>query len=116
MAQSIVNFISSDENKTLIEKLKKHGLTMEYLGVASQNNPQIENKTFVLTGTLKNLTRDFASSIIEQNGGKTSGSVTSKTSVVIVGENPGSKYDKALKLNIPIWTEEEFLNAIENEK
>lgn len=116
MAQSIVNFISSDENKTLIEKLKNHGLTMEYLGVASQNNPQIENKTFVLTGTLKNLTRDFASSIIEQNGGKTSGSVTSKTSVVIVGENPGSKYDKALKLNIPIWTEEEFLNAIENEK
>ena len=112
MAQSVMNYIASDENKALIEKLKDHGLTMEYLGAASKNNPEIENKTFVLTGTLKNLTRDLASSIIEENGGKTSSSVTSKTSAVIVGESPGSKYDKALKLNIPIWTEEEFLNKI----
>jgi len=112
MANSIVNYISLEENKKLIENLKELGINMNYLGTESKNNPEIENKTFVLTGTLEKLTRDEASLIIEENGGKTSSSVTSKTNVVIVGANPGSKYDKALKLNIPVWTEEEFLSKI----
>jgi len=85
---------------------------MNYLGQASKNNEEIENKTFVLTGSLQKLTRDEASLLIEENGGKTSSSVTSKTNVVVVGENPGSKYEKAKKLNITIWSEEEFLNKI----
>lgn len=112
MANSIVNYISLEENKKLIQNLKELGINMNYLGTESKNNPEIENKTFVLTGTLEKLTRDEASLIIEENGGKTSSSVTSKTNVVIVGANPGSKYDKALKLNIPVWTEEEFLSKI----
>ena len=65
-------------------------------------------KTFVLTGSLNNVTRDEASEIIEKFGGKTSSSVSKKTSVVIVGENPGSKYEKAKELGITIWTEQEF--------
>jgi DNA ligase (NAD+) len=112
MAQSIMNYIESDENKKVIASLKEHGVQMNYLAIDSKNNPEIENKTFVLTGTLEKMTREEASLIIEENGGKTSSSVTSKTSAVIVGKNPGSKYDKAQKLNIPIWTEEEFLNKI----
>lgn len=61
-----------------------------------------------------NITRDKASEIIESLGGKVSSSVSSKTSVVVVGDSPGSKYDKALALGIPIWQEDEFLDKIEN--
>ena len=81
-----------------------------------EENEDFKNKTFVLTGTLVNTTRDEASSIIESLGGKVSSSVSSKTSCVIVGDNPGSKYDKAIKLNIPIWEEEEFLEKIKQSK
>ena len=65
-------------------------------------------KTFVLTGSLELFTRDEAKDIIESLGGKTVDSVSKKTSVVIVGANPGSKYTKAKELDIPIWSEEEF--------
>ena len=70
------------------------------------------NKTFVLTGTLNNITREKATEIIESLGGKVSSSVSKKTSAVILGDNPGSKYDKAVSLNIPIWEEDEFLEKI----
>lgn len=113
MAESIMNYIQNTANINLIEELKKHGVSMNYQGKEIINNPLIEGKTFVLTGSLEKLTRDEASAIIEENGGKTSTSVTSKTSVVIVGASPGSKYEKAKALNIPIWTEEEFLEKIE---
>ena len=65
-----------------------------------------------MTGSLRTLTRDKAKEIIESNGGKTSSSVSKKTSVVIVGEDPGSKYQKAKELGIDVWSEEEFLNII----
>ena len=79
-----------------------------------EEKEEFKNKTFVLTGSLINITRDEASKIIEDLGGKVSSSVSSKTSVVVVGDSPGSKYDKALSLNIPIWNEEEFLEKINN--
>ena len=69
-------------------------------------------KTFVLTGSLINTTRDEATALIESFGGKVSSSVSAKTSAVIVGDAPGSKYTKALSLGIPIWQEEEFLDKI----
>ena len=81
---------------------------MNYLGEEVIENDNFKDKTFVLTGTLETMTRDEAKDIIERNGGKTSSSVSSKTSGVIVGANPGSKYDKARELNIPIITEEDF--------
>ena len=66
-------------------------------------------KTFVLTGTLPTMTRSQASALIESFGGKVSGSVSKKTSYVVAGEEAGSKLDKAMKLNIPVLTEEELL-------
>ena len=82
----------------------------------SNNNVTIDDnfngKTFVLTGTLNSITRDNASLEIENRGGKVTSSVTKKTNVVVVGDNPGSKYDKALTLGIEIWNEDKFLELI----
>ena len=69
-------------------------------------------KTFVLTGTLEHFTRDEAGAIIEKFGGKTSGSVSKKTSYLLAGENTGSKYTKAVSLGIPILSEAEFMEMI----
>ena len=70
-------------------------------------------KTFVLTGTLSNYTRDEASALIEKYGGKASGSVSKKTSYVLAGENAGSKLTKAQELGIPVISEEEFAAMIQ---
>ncbi len=112
MAESIMNFIKSPDNLELIAELRHHGVQMIYKGKNTKNNSHIENKTFVLTGSLEKLSREEASSIIEENGGKTSSSVTRKTSVVVVGANPGSKYKKAIELDIEVWTEDEFLEKV----
>ena len=87
---------------------------MNYLGPKIKENINFAGKTFVLTGTLTLYTRDEASLKIESLGGTTTNSVSKKTSVVVVGENPGSKYEKAKQLGIEIWTEEEFKNKIES--
>ena len=71
------------------------------------------NKTFVLTGTLSLITRGDASKIIEDKGGKVTSSVTKKTDYVVVGDNPGSKYDKAIALGIEIISEDKFMVLIE---
>ena len=84
---------------------------MTYLGKTNVND-EFNGKTFVLTGTLSTITRNEAKEKIEELGGNVSGSVSQKTSAVIVGENPGSKYDNAIKLGIPIWNENEFLDKI----
>lgn len=115
MADSIMNFIQNSDNLTLIHELKGHGVEMVYKGIDTRNNIYIENKIFVLTGSLEKFSREDASKIIEENGGKTSSSVTGKTSVVVVGTNPGSKYKKALELGIEIWTEDEFLEKVKSE-
>ena len=111
IAQSVVDYFSNEENIVLIDKLKAYNVNMEYKGVQKQLNDLFDGKTFVLTGTL-NMARNEAKDIIELKGGKVTGSVTSKTDVVVVGENPGSKYDKAVDLGITIWNEEMFINNI----
>ena len=111
IATSIVEFFNNEENKELIEKLKEYNVNMEYKGVKQQLDEEFNNKTFVLTGTI-NMPRDEAKNLIELRGGKVTGSVTSKTNVVIVGSSPGSKYNKALELNITIWDEDTFLNKL----
>lgn len=113
IARNIVNYFSDEKNIELIDKLKKIGLNMNYNSTLIKDNDYFKGKTFVLTGTLSNITRDEATSLIEENGGKVSSSVSKLTSAVIVGEDAGSKYDKALSLNIPIWSEEEFLEYLE---
>jgi len=114
IAKSIVEYFKNIENIEIINKLKEHNINMSYENKNYQESDEFLNKTFVLTGSLTNITREEASTYIENFGGKVSNSVSSKTSVVIVGENPGSKYEKALKLGIPIWQEEEFLEKINN--
>ena len=114
IAKNIVAYFSNRDNLNMLEELKALNLNMTYIGEELNIKEAIKDKTYVLTGTLTKLTRDEAKALIENAGGKTANSVSKKTSAVIVGENPGSKYDKAKELNIPIWTEEEFLEKINN--
>lgn len=112
LANSIYNFFRNEDNIKLINDLKNIGMNMNYLGAQIKENEELLNKRIVVTGTLKKYTRDEIQNLIELNGGLWSTSVTKKTYAVIVGENPGSKYDKAKELNIPIWNEEDFDKVI----
>ena len=114
IAKSVVTYFEIEENIDELERLKKQGINMTYLGKTQQENSNFKDKSFVLTGSLEKYSRDEAKEIIESFGGKTVDSVSKKTSVVIVGENPGSKYDKAKQLGIEIWTENDFLEKIDN--
>ena len=109
IGKSVYNYITDTDNINRINKLKELNVNMNYIGKEVEENTLFTDKTFVLTGSLSSLTREEASNLIEEKGGKTTSSVTSKTDYVIAGENAGSKYDKAVKLGIPILTEEEFL-------
>lgn len=108
LAESISMFFNDIENIHMIDELKELGINMNYLGVANMEHEAITNKKFVITGTIEAYTRDELKEIIDLYGGKTSDSVSKNTDAVIVGENPGSKYDKAKELGIPIWGEEEL--------
>lgn len=110
MAESVVDFFGNEKSRELIKSLEESGVNMESKAVIEDN--RFENKTFVLTGTLPTLKRAEASKIIESYGGKTSSSVSKKTSYVLAGEEAGSKLDKANALGIEIITEEEFMEMI----
>ena len=107
IADSIVDYFKDENNIKLINELKKYNLNMDYLGKEEINNPNITGKTFVITGTLLR-SRDEIKNIIESVGGNVSGSVSKKTDVVIVGTDPGSKYDKAKELGITIWNNDDL--------
>lgn len=108
IAKSIIDFFQNEKNRDIIEELKELKVGMEYTGPKVVINENFNDKTFVITGTLTKYTRDEVEEKIENLGGKTSSSVSKKTSAVIVGENPGSKYTKAMELGIPIWNEEDL--------
>lgn len=110
MAESVVEFFSSDSTKELIKKLKEAGVNMKSTNVVEDT--RFSGMTFVLTGTLPTLKRAEASKIIESFGGKTSSSVSKKTTYVLAGEEAGSKLDKANKLGVQIISEEEFKEMI----
>lgn len=111
MAQSVCEFFSSNRARSLIKELSDSGVNMKSLSVIRDN--RFEGKTFVLTGTLSMFTRAEASELIESFGGKTSSSVSKKTSYVLAGEAAGSKLDKANALGIEVITEEQFKEMIE---
>ena len=112
IANAVYYYFQDDKNKKMIEELKEVNVNMKFIGEKLNSDDNFNDKTFVLTGTLSKLTRDQASLEIENRGGKVTNSVTKKTNVVIVGENPGSKYQKARDLEIEIWTEEEFISKL----
>ncbi len=107
VAASIVEFFSEPANRKLIKKLDKAGVhpTAEKREVKSQ---KLAGKSFVFTGGLANRSREEAGELVLQNGGKISASVSKKTNYVVVGTDPGSKYDKAKELGVAILTESEF--------
>ena len=110
-AQSVVQFFSQEENLRVIEKLRKAGVRMEEERVEEKELP-LAGKTFVFTGALSSMTREEASEIVKKLGGRVTSSVSRKTDYVVVGESPGSKYQKALQLGVTILSEEEFLKLI----
>lgn len=111
MADSVVQYFSLDSTKRLIDELKSLGLKMKP-SEQKRGGGVFEGKTFVLTGTLPTMSRKEASKIIEDNGGKTSSSVSKKTDYVLAGESAGSKLTKAQSMGIKILSEEELLEMI----
>ena len=113
VAQSIFEWFHDAKNIAFLEKLDKAGITLETQNSKLKTqNLRLQGKTFVLTGELKSMARDKAEEKIRELGGSPTSSVSRKTSYVVVGENPGSKYEKAKKLNVPILSENEFLEII----
>ena len=111
MARSIYEFFNEEQTIDLINKLKASGVNMESLEEES-NDKRFEGMTFVLTGSLAKYSRTEASDIIERFGGKTSGSVSKKTTYVLAGEDAGSKLTKAQSLGVAVITEDEFEEMI----
>ena len=111
IAQSIYEFFREEQTIDLINKLKSYGVNME-AEQEDEIDQRFEGQTFVLTGTLEKYSRDEASEIIEKFGGKTSGTVSKKTSYVLAGESAGSKLTKAKELGIKIISEQEFEKMI----
>ncbi len=109
-AKYIVEWFAQPQSEHLIERLRKAGVSMtaEDTGI----DERFKGMTFVLTGTLSRYTRDEASEIIERRGGRTAGSVSKKTSVVLAGENAGSKLQKAVDLGVRVISEDEFEEMI----
>ena len=111
-AQILIDYFKDEKNKEIIHKLEHYGLKMEIED--TQSSSILENMTFVVTGTLPTLSRKEAATLIENNGGKVSGSVSKKTTYLLAGENAGSKLTKAQSLNIPVLTEEMFMEMIKS--
>jgi DNA ligase (NAD+) len=112
IAQSVVDFFANPSNLEVIDKLRRAGIHLQSEKGREEAELVFKGMTFVLTGELANFTREQASELIRQRGGTVSSSVSKKTSVVLVGENPGSKYQKALELGVKIMREAEFLKLL----
>ena len=113
IAESIADFFERPESKELIEHFRRCGVKMTEEIV--EKGTALAGKTFVLTGTLPNLSRKQAQSLIEKNGGKVTSSVSKKTDYLLAGEDAGSKLTKAQTLGIQIISEDELHSLIESE-
>ena len=111
VAEAIVDFFAAERNRKLIEELRAEGLRFEQER-RRKTSAKLAGKTFVLTGTLPNLTRDEAKELIQSAGGKVSGSVSKKTDYVVAGESPGSKLEKAQDLEVEVVDEEGLLDLL----
>jgi len=120
IADSIVRFFNEKHNQQLIEKLRKAGVDLKGQGTrdpsttlrASRGPGKLKGKTFVFTGTLPTFSREDAEEMVRKLGGKASSSVSKKTDYVVAGTEPGSKYDKAVKLGVKVIDEEEFKRLV----
>lgn len=114
IAQSVVVYFSDAENRQIVERLRAHGLQMEVSEeVLANRSERLKGLTFVISGTFTQHSRDEYKAMIEQHGGKNTGSVSGKTSYILAGENMGpAKLEKAAKLGVRIIREDEFLKMI----
>lgn len=113
LSTSIINYFKDEKNMEEINKLIELGVNTKYESSHIEEDERVSGKRFVITGSFDFMTRDEIKKILEDRGGNTSSSVSSKTDVVIVGSDPGKKYDDAVRLGITIWTEvelKEFIN------
>jgi DNA ligase (NAD+) len=116
VAQSIADFFAEPHNRAVVRELLAAGIQPQAPPAEGPRSRALAGKTFVLTGTLPSVTRDEARAMIEAAGGKVSGSVSKKTDFVVAGEDPGSKYDKALALSIPVLDEAGLLELLAAQK
>jgi len=112
IAENVVAFFREKHNLDEIEKMRQAGVRATTAVEKKEEGGPLQGKTFVFTGALQNFSRDEAKAIVEELGGRASSSVSKSTDYVVVGENPGSKYEKAKKLGVKIITEEEFMEMI----
>jgi DNA ligase (NAD+) len=110
IAQSIAEFFQEPKNRELLERLRKAGLT--FTGKKKERGTKLAGKTFVLTGTLAHYSRDEAKKLIEDAGGRVSGSVSKKTDYVVAGDDAGSKLDKAKELGVKVIGEKEMKELV----
>ena len=116
IARSVEEWFADDENRELVEKLRKAGVRMEDEPQAPKPQGPLTGTTIVLTGGLQKLSRDEATAAAEAAGAKVTSSVSKKTDFVVAGENPGSKYDKAVQLGVEIIDEAAFLKRLKAKK
>ena len=111
MADSVISFFQDENNVNLINNLKQYGVNMNY--ISSETYTSIfTDKTVVLTGTLTNLTRNQATEYLNKLQAKVTSSVSKSTDYLIYGADAGSKYDKAVQLNVKILTEQDLLDEL----
>ncbi|MBA4318596.1 MAG: DNA ligase (NAD(+)) LigA [Flavobacterium sp.] len=118
IAQSVIDFFENQENRNIIDRLKSYGVQFETIEIINPNaTNKLASKTFVVSGVFEQFSRDDLKKAIEDNGGKVGSSISAKTDYVVAGANMGpAKLEKAVKLNIPIISENDFMKLInENE-
>ncbi|MCX4814033.1 NAD-dependent DNA ligase LigA [Streptomyces sp. NBC_01239] len=114
IAASLKEWFAEDWHQEILRKWRAAGVRMEEEGSAEDEGPRpLEGLTVVVTGTLEHFTRDGAKDALQSRGAKVTGSVSKKTSFVVVGDNPGSKYDKAMQVKVPVLNEDGFTVLLE---
>jgi DNA ligase (NAD+) len=113
IAQAVVEWFADERHQQLVERIRAGGARVVEEGTAGGPGP-LQGCTLVVTGTLAGFSRDAATAAIQERGGKVVGSVSKKTSFVVVGDSPGSKYDKAVQLGVPILDETGFRTLLED--
>ena len=114
IAQSVIEFFDNQENQKIIRRLKEYGVQLELIEKINPNaTNKLEGKTFVVSGVFSTFSRDDLKKAIEENGGKVGSSISPKTDFVVAGDNMGpAKLEKASKLNVPIISEEDFIQML----
>ncbi|GGV25469.1 DNA ligase 1 [Streptomyces filipinensis] len=114
IAAALKEWFAEDWHREIVRKWKAAGVPLEDASTGEEEGPRpLEGLTVVVTGTLENFTRDGAKDALQSQGAKVTGSVSKKTSFVVVGDNPGSKYDKAMQLKVPVLNEDGFRVLLE---